>query len=80
MSIQTFDNFIPCRIAGGFDETGMQFWNIIIVKVTGAYNNADDKRWIEREEIVMSRTIRCDNEIVAIEEGLSMVAKAIERP
>jgi len=75
MAVQTFDNFVSRRTAGGIDESGMQFWNIIVVKVTGAYNDADDRRWIEREEIVASKTIRCDHETAAIEEGFRMVSE-----
>jgi hypothetical protein len=72
MAIQFFDSFVSRHTAGGIDESGMQFWNIIVVKVTGAYDDADDRRWIEREEIVASKTIRCDHEATAIEHGLNM--------
>lgn len=76
MTVQTFDSFVSRRTAGGFDESGMQFWNIIVVKVTGAHNQNDDRRWIEREEIVASKTIRCDDENYAIEEGFRMASDA----
>lgn len=76
MTVQTFDNYVSRRTAGGLDESGMQFWNIVVVKVTGAHNLDDDRRWIEREEVVATKTIRCDDEAYAIEEGLRMAADA----
>lgn len=76
MAIITFDNYISRVVAGGIDENGMQFWNIIIVKVTGAHNQDDNRRWIEREEIVATNTIRCDSRNCAIDEGLRMAAHA----
>lgn len=73
MTVQTFTNFVSRRTAGGLDESGDQFWNIIIVEVTGAHDTDDDRRWIAAEKVVATATVL--GETFSMERGLAMCAE-----
>ena len=74
MTIETFINYTPRLIEGGLDETGEQFFNIVIVRVTGALNTDDGRRWIADEEIVATKTVM--GEGFALEAAQRMIAEA----
>jgi hypothetical protein len=76
MTVSTFTNFVSRRTAGGHDESGDQFWNIIIVEVTGAHDAADGRRWIAGEKVVATATVL--GEELSMERGLAMRASHLE--
>lgn len=76
--ITMFDNYVARHLPGNITEDGRQFWQIVVVKVTGALDEIDGRRWIEAEEIVETATIIA-TEAGATERGLLM-AESFRRP